>query len=173
MPLAAIALLLVASQAPLEAPLTVAALRQGDAVELRFELTVPLPEATLAALPSGAELRVVYPVRLRARRSLIWDRRLWRGEITAAVVFDPVIGRYRCQLVLDRVIVATQETELAADALAWLRSPPAVRLDLPPGKRTPELVVRVRAVFSSTTKLLLFPSVDGTDWVEAPVEWEL
>jgi hypothetical protein len=151
-------------------PLVIHVERQRDTLEVSFELTAPLPEAFIAALPTGAQVRVVYPVRLRARRSLIWDRRLWRGEVTSAVAFDPVIGRYRCELVLDQVIVASTETDAAEAAIAWLRSPPAVRLDLPPGRRVPELAVRVRAVFASATHWLLFPTIEGTDWVEARVE---
>jgi hypothetical protein len=31
------------------------------------------------------------------------------------------------------------------------------------------LWVRVRAVFSSSTKWLFFPDTEGTEWVEAPI----
>jgi hypothetical protein len=170
MPVAAWLLVVAASlTAPVE-PLSLSVARQRDAIELRFALLTPLPEGFVAALPTGAQVRVVYPVRVRSRRALLWDRRLWRGEVTSTVAFDPVIGRYHCELVLDRVIVATQETESAAAASAWLTSPPPVRLDIPAERRTAELTVRVRAVFSSATKWLLFPTVEGTDWVEVLVE---
>jgi hypothetical protein len=95
---------------------------------------------------------------------------MWHGEITSSVAFDPVVGRYRCELVLDRVIVATRETPSPTEALAWLRSPPPVRLDLPAGRRTADLLVRVRAVYASATRWLMFPSVEGTDWVEVRLE---
>lgn len=144
--------------------------RERDALEVRVELLAPLPDALQAALPTGAQVRVVYPLRLRVRRSFMWDRRVWRGEIASSVAFDPVVGRYRCELVLDRVIVATRETASPTEALAWLRSPPSVRLDLPAERRTADLLVRVRAVFASATRWLLFPSVEGTDWVEVRLE---
>jgi len=166
MPVAAWLLVVAAGLSAQTEPLTITVARERDALEVRFELVEPLPGPLLAALPTGAQVRVVYPVRLRVGRSFLWDRRLWRGEVTSSVAFDPVIGRYRCELVLDRVIVTTRETESPSDAVAWLRSPPAVRLDLPAERRSADLVVRVRAVFASATKWLLFPSVEGTDWVE-------
>jgi hypothetical protein len=170
MPLIACLLLVATALAEPAAPLALEVARHRDALEVKFRLLAPLPDSFIAALPTGAQVRVVYPVRLRSRRSFTWDRRLFRGEVTSSVAFDPVIGRYRCELILDQVIVATQETEAAGTALAWLTSPPAVRLDLPAERRTAEVVVRVRAVFSSTTRWLLFPAVDGTDWVEVQVE---
>ncbi len=169
MPLAAW-LLLAATSLPASAePLTVAVSRQRDALELRVHLVAELPDPLVSALPTGAQVRVVYPIRFRAQRRLMWDRRLWRGEVAATVTFDPVVGRYRCELVLDRVIVAAEETQSHDQALAWLRSPPAVRLELPPGRRAGDLVVRVRAVFSATTRWLLFPVDVATDWVEVTV----
>jgi hypothetical protein len=113
---------------------------------------------------------VAYPLRVRARRRLLWDRRVWRGHIICTVAFDPVTGRYRCELLLDSVIVASAEVSEAEDARRWLRAPPAVRLALPASKRPPQLLVRIRAVFASSTKWLLFPSVEGSDWVEVAVE---
>jgi hypothetical protein len=170
MPIVAWLLIFAAGLTAPGEPLALEVTRQRDALELRFRLLAPLPDAFVAALPSGAQVQVVYPVRLRSRRAFLWDRRLWHGEVTSTVTFDPVIGRYRCELILDQVIVATQETEAAAAAMAWLTSPPAVRLDLPAERRTADVAVRVRAVFSSTTRWLLFPTVEGTDWVEIQVE---
>jgi hypothetical protein len=163
-------LILAAGLAAPTEPLRVSVARERDALEVRVELLAPLPDTLQTALPSGAQVRVVYPLRLRVRRSFVWDRRLWKGEITASVAFDPVVGRYRCELVLDRVIVATRETDSSTAALVWLRSPPAVRLDLPAERRSADLLVRVRAVFASATRWLLFPSVEGTDWVEVRLE---
>jgi len=155
---------------PTSADVEVAAERDHDALELSFRLLVPVPQALDAALPSGAQVRIVYSVRVKAERRLIWNRRLWKGDVTAGVTFDPVTGRYRCELLLDEVIVASQETRIPAEARQWLIAPPPVRLSLPSGRRSPELVVRVRAIFSSATRWLLFPSVDGTEWAELRVE---
>jgi hypothetical protein len=170
MSLVACFLLAVAGLAAPAEPLVVSVARERDALEVRVELVAPLPEPLQAALPTGAQVRVSYPLRLRVHRSVLWDRRLWRGEIVSSVAFDPVIGRYRCELVLDRVIVATRETESPQAAVAWLRSPPPVRLDVPAERRAAALLVRVRAVFASATKWLLFPVVEGTDWVEVRLE---
>jgi len=141
-----------------------------QAIEVRFRLLEDLPEPFLAALPTGAQVRVEYPVRVRGHRRLWWDRRVWRGAVVATVAFDPVTGRYRCELLLDRVIVDGTEASSAQEALQWLTAPPPVRLALPSGKGQRQLLVRVRAVFASSTKWLLFPATDGTPWVEIPVE---
>ena len=170
MPVAGWLLVVAAGLAAPAEPLVVNVARERDALEVRVELIAPLPDALQAALPTGAQVRVAFPVRLRVHRSFFWDRRMWHGEITSSVAFDPVVGRYRCELVLDRVIVATRETPSPTEALAWLRSPPPVRLDLPAGRRTADLLVRVRAVYASATRWLMFPSVEGTDWVEVRLE---
>ncbi|MCP4895561.1 MAG: DUF4390 domain-containing protein [bacterium] len=164
-------LLAVCLLAALEAtePLTVSAQRERGAIEVSFELTSDLPESFVAALPTGAQVRVVYAVRVRGARKLWWDRRLWRGEVTSAVTFDPVIGRYLCELVLDSAIVASQEVDTPEEAQEWLKAPPAVRLILPEVKNLEKLRVRVRVVFASHTKWLILPEVDGTDWIQVPV----
>ncbi len=150
-------------------PLAVSAHRERGAVEVSFELASDLPESFAAALPSGAQVRIVYAVRVRGARSFWWDRRIWRGEVTSAVTFDPVIGRYLCELVLDGAIVATEEVEAPEEARKWLTAPPPVRLILPEVKSEKGLRVRVRAVFASRTKWLILPAVEGTDWIQVPV----
>ena len=109
-------------------------------------------------------------MKVRALRRLLWNRKVWEGEVASRIAFDPVTGRYQCELILDQVIVTSVESLSAEEAEAWLSRPPAVRLSIPFGRRQPELVVRVRAVFASSTKWLVFPSVEGTEWVEVSVE---
>jgi hypothetical protein len=160
--------LVAASQ--LSGPLEVSAHRERGAIVVSFRLTEALPEALASALPSGAQIRVEYPVRIRQRRSMWWDRRLWRGEVASTVTYDPVIGRYRCELVLDGAIVESQEVESAEEAADWLRAPPPVRVILPEVKHENRLRIRVRAEFSSRTKWLILPSVEGTDWIEVAMD---
>jgi hypothetical protein len=88
------------------------------------------------------------------------------------VAFDPVTGRYLCELILDDVIITSLETEVPSEARQWLTAPPPVRVVLPPSRKALRLRVRSRAVFSSSTTWLIFPSVDGTDWVEVRLEAE-
>jgi hypothetical protein len=143
--------------------------RDRDVLTVRFSLLEPLPESIDAALPSGALVRVRYPLRIRVPRRLWWDRKIWKGEVLATAAFDPVTGRYRCELVLDGIIVTSVEFDSASAARDFLTNPGPVRLSLPPTKRS-ELRVRVRAVYSSGTKWLLFPSAEGTEWIEVPVD---
>jgi hypothetical protein len=150
-------------------PLTVEVTRTRDVLAVDFALVADLPEAFEAALPSGAVVRVVYPMQLRSDRRLWWDRRLWRGKVTSAAVFDPMTGRYRCELVLDEIVVATQECERVEDARQWLVNPPSVRLSLEGADKPERLRIRVKAIFSSSTTWLIFPSVEGTGWVEVPL----
>lgn len=140
------------------------------ALRVGLRLEVPLPEAFVEALPTGAQVRVRYQLQVRSRRSMWWDRRIWRGTVIAMVAFDPVTGRWRCDLTLDDVVVTSEEVENADDARAWLSQPPPVRLVLPRLKRSPQLYVRARAVFQSSTAWLVFPSVDGTDWTEVVLD---
>jgi len=149
-------------------PLTVHVHRAGAALEVSVELGAPLPEQLDRALPTGAEVRVTYDLRVLARRPLWWDKRVWRGKMSATVAFDPVTGRYRCDQLLEDVIVASQETTSADAARSWLTAPPPVRLVLPRTKRA--LRLRARAVLTSGTKWLIFPTTTGSDWVEVPVE---
>ena len=141
-----------------------------DAIAVQVELVGPLPGQMEAALPSGAVVRVRYPLRVRAGRRLWWDRRIFRGEMIVTAAFDPLTGRYRCEQTLDEVIVGSIELDTAAAVSDWLRAPPPVHLSLPEGRWPQRLTVRARAVFTSSTTWLVFPSVEGTDWVEVPVE---
>ncbi len=140
-----------------------------ESLEVQLELQEPLPEVFAEALPSGAVISVVYPLKVRSKRSFFWDRRLWRGEVIASATFDPITGRYRCELLLDEVMVASEERETADRALGWWTRPPAVRLALRDVKRIDRVYVRVRAVYSTSTTWLVFPDIEGTKWVEAPI----
>ena len=141
-----------------------------ESLEVQLELQEPLPEVFAEALPSGAVISVVYPLKVRSKRSFFWDRRLWRGEVIASATFDPITGRYRCELLLDEVMVASEERETADRAQEWLTRPPAVRLALRDVKRIDRVYVRVRAVYSTSTTWLVFPVSTGTEWVEARLD---
>lgn len=140
-----------------------------DTLTVQFRLTEPLPESLESALPSGATVAVRYQVRVRVIRKVWWDKKMWTGEAVATAVFDPVIGRYRCELVLDGVIVASHEVETIDAARSWLVDPGRVRFAMPEEMPTRPLRVRVRAVFASSTKWLFFPDIEGTAWVEQPI----
>ncbi|MCG6962449.1 MAG: DUF4390 domain-containing protein [Acidobacteria bacterium] len=160
-------LLTVALAAGSSLPLEVQLSRSGAALEVRLTLNAPLPALLHEALPSGAQVRIVYPIQVRSRRALLWDRRVWRGELVSTVAFDPLTGRYRCELLLNDVIVASRETTSPDVALEWLRTPPPFRVILPPTRHA--LYLRVRAVYSSTTTWLVLPQTEGTDWTVVPV----
>ena len=149
-------------------PLEVHVRRVGGALEVRLVLNAKLPEPITGALPSGAQVNVKYQLRVRRRRAVLWDPRVWRGEAVSSVVFDPVTGRYRCELLLNDVIVESRETESAATALLWLRSPPAFRLLLPRTRHA--LRLSARAVFATGGTWLVFPTAKGTSWITVPVE---
>ena len=151
------------------APLAIAVAPVRGALEVQLHLSQPLPETFTDALPSGAVVRVIYPLKVRRSRSLVWDGRIWKGEVTSRAIFDPLTGRYQCELLLDQVIVTSAEVESAEEALTWLTSPPPVRLGLEDVRSLKRLYVRARAVFSITTTLFVFPDAEGTDWVTVPV----
>jgi hypothetical protein len=166
---ALLAVLLAAASAA-AAPIVVSTALADDTLTVDFRLTGALPAALEAALPSGAAVEVRYQVRVRSTRKLWWDKKMWGGEAVATAIFDPVIGRYECELVVDGVIVSSQEFETVDAARSWLADPGRVRFAMPEVPRSRPMWVRVRAVFSSSTKWLFFPETEGTDWVEAPIE---
>ena len=142
---------------------------ERDSLTVNFQLTEPLPESLEAALPSGATVAVRYQLRVRASRKMWWDKKMWTGEAVATAVFDPVIGRFRCELVLDGVIVASHEVESLEAAREWLVNPGPVRFAMPENIGSRPLRVRMRAVFASSTQWLFFPDIEGTEWVEQPI----
>jgi|AMFO01.1.fsa_nt_gi hypothetical protein len=150
--------------------LEVRARRVGGALEVRLVLHGALPRTISDALPSGAQVNVVYPVQVRRRRAVIWDPKIWEGRVVSTVRFDPVTGRYRCELLLNDVIMKARETADPGVALAWLRSPPPIRLLLPGTRHA--LRLKCRAVFSTGTTWLVFPTSRGTDWVTVAIEGE-
>jgi hypothetical protein len=162
--------LLLAAAAAVPEPIALEAAREPAAVEISFELVTPLPDDLADALASGAEVRLVYPLRVKAKRRGLVDKRLWSGELVSIAAFDPVTGRYRCQVVLDRIITSTGEVESAEAAHRWLTAPPPVRVELPENRQHANLKIRVRAVFSSGTTWLIFPTQDATPWAEISLD---
>lgn len=151
-------------------PLVLTAIRDPAALEVKFELTSELPDDIVASLESGAEVRLSYPLRVKAKRRAWWDRKLWSGELVTIAAFDAVTGRYRCQVILDGIITASDELETTEAARHWLTAPPPVRVELPEERRASRLKVRVRAVFSSGTTWLIFPTQEATPWTEIEVQ---
>jgi hypothetical protein len=168
MPLA-LSLLLAAGMVLPEPPL-LEVTREPAAVEIAFRLVTALPEHLAAGLESGAEVRLAYPIRVKAKRRGWWDRRVWSGELVTTVAFDAVTGRYRCEVILDGIITESREVESADGAVGWLTAPPPVRVELPEERRNAILRVRVRTVFSSGTTWLIFPTQEATRWTESTLE---
>jgi len=151
-------------------PMTLEVARQGDAVVLSVGLPEELPDALAERLSTGATTEIDYALRVYAPRKLIPDRRVWKATAKATVTFDAVTGRFLCQLIVNGDTTASREVDTIAAARRWLRSPPVVEFVVPPGRRDDLLKVRARAVFSSGTSWLIFPTTEGTDWVEVQVE---
>lgn len=151
------------------APLTVHISPEHQSLDVRLILNEPLPEVFLDALPSGGVVRVMYPLRVRSKRNLWWDGRVWKGVMTSQASFDPITGRYRCELLLDEIIVASKEVDTMDDAVTWLKAPPSVRVVVSDFKNLKRLYLRARAVFSTSTTWLIFPDRKGTEWVSVPV----
>ncbi|MBD3849651.1 MAG: DUF4390 domain-containing protein [Acidobacteria bacterium] len=162
------ALLLVVSLA--SDALLVGVDRSPEELAIRFELLVEMPEAVANTISSGARIEIDYPLRVYARRRMFPDRRIWKGVARSTVTFDAITGRYLCQLIVNGSTTVSREVDSVEFALQWLTAPPAVEVPLPKGRRAAFLRVRARAVFSSGTTWLVFPSTEGTDWVEVKLE---
>jgi hypothetical protein len=137
---------------------------------IRFELLAEMPESVVNTVSSGVRIEIDYPLRVYGRRKMFPDRRIWKGVARSTVTFDAITGRYLCQLIVNGSTTVSREVDSLEVALKWLASPPAVEVPLPKGRRDAFLRVRVRAVFSSGTTWLVFPSSEGTDWVEVKLE---
>jgi len=144
--------------------------RLPEELTIRFELLSELPESVVSTVSSGARIEINYPLRVYARRKMFPDRRVWKGVARATVTFDAITGRYLCQLIVNDSTTVSREVESIGLALQWLKAPPAVEVPIPKARREAFLRVRVRAVFSSGTKWLVFPSSEGTAWVEVKIE---
>jgi hypothetical protein len=144
--------------------------RGPEELTIRFELLADMPESVVNAVSSGARIEVDYPVRVYGRRKMFPDRRIWKGIARSTVTFDAITGRYLCQLIVNGSTTVSREVDSIDFALQWLAAPPAVEVPLPKGRRDAFLRVRVRAVFSSGTTWLVFPSTEGTDWIEVKLE---
>ncbi len=162
------AVLLVASLA--SDALHVGVDRGSEELVIRFELLAETPASVVNAVSSGARIEINYPLRVYARRRMFPDRRVWKGEARSTVTFDAITGRYLCQLIVNGSTTVSREVDSVEFALQWLTAPPPVEVPIPKGRRDAFLRVRVRAVFSSGTTWLVFPSTEGTDWVEVKLE---
>ncbi len=151
------------------APLSIHVSPEPASLAVSVTLETPLSEVVIDTLPSGGIVRIIYPLSVRSHRTFWWDARIWKGQLTSQVTFDPITGRYRCELLLDEIVVATREVETIDEAVAWLTAPPPVRLVLKEVKNLDRLYLRARAVFSSSTTWLGVPDREGTDWVTVPV----
>lgn len=151
-------------------PVTLEVARRGDAIVLSIALAEELPAALAERLSTGATTEIDYALRVYAPRKLIPDRRVWKATATATVTFDAVTGRFLCQLIVNGDTTASREVDTLEAARGWLRSPPVVELVVPPGRRDDLLKVRARAIFASGTSWLIFPTTEGTEWVEVQIE---
>ena len=164
----AAAVLLIASLA--SDALLVEVDRGPEELVVRFELLAEMPESVVNTVSSGARIEIDYPLRVYARRRMFPDRRIWKGVARSTVTFDAITGRYLCQLIVNGSTTVSREVDSVEVARQWLTAPPAVEVPLSKGRRDAFLRVRVRAVFSSGTTWLVFPSTEGTDWVEVKLE---
>lgn len=144
--------------------------RGAEKLSISFSLHQELPDSIEETLSSGATAIVDYPLRVYGRRRLLPDRKVWKGIARVTVSFDGVTGRYLCQLIVNGDTTASREVQSVDEARAWLTAPPAVEVALPKARADDILRVRVRAVFESGTTWLVFPSTDGTDWLEVRLE---
>jgi hypothetical protein len=144
--------------------------RGAEELVIGIELLSEIPEEIASAITSGARAEIRYHLRVYARRRMFPDRKLWKGVARSTVNFDAVTGRYLCQLIVNGSTTASREVDSAEVAKQWLMSPPPIEVPVPQGRRDAFLRVRVRAVFSSGTTWLVFPTTDGTDWVEVKLE---
>ena len=151
-------------------PMVIDVDRGIDELVIRIELVEDLPEELETAFSTGSRVAIDYPLRVYGRRRMFPDRRVWKGVVQSAVAFDAVTGRYLCQLIVNGTITVSREVDSAADAHRWLVAPPAVEIRIPEARREAFLRVRARAVFSSGTTWLVFPSTEGTGWVEVRLE---
>ncbi len=146
--------------------------RGREELRISFALGESLPESVQQGLGSGAEAEVDYQLRVYARRKFFPDRKVWKGLAKSTVTFDAVTGRYLCQLIVNGDTTFSREVDSVAEALRWLSAPPPVTVPLPEGRRDAVLRVRARAVFDSGTTWLVFPTTEGTDWLEVRLEPE-
>lgn len=144
--------------------------RNARELVIGIELLTAVPEEILTAIPTGARAEIEYHLRVYARRRMFPDRKVWKGVARTTVNFDAVTGRYLCQLIVNGSTTASREVDSAEAAKLWLLAPPAVEVSIPEGRRDAFLRVRARAVFSSGTTWLVFPTTDGTDWIEVKLE---
>jgi hypothetical protein len=151
-------------------PLAIDVVRGPEELVIQFELTEELPESLASVISSGATVEINYALRVYGRRRLFPDRRIWKGAAQSIVSFDAVTGRYRCQLIVSGTTTTSREVDSAGAALQWLAAPPPVAVPLPRARRDAHLRIRVRAVFSSGTTWLVFPTTEGTDWVEVKLD---
>ncbi len=151
-------------------PLSLEVDRRAEALVIQFKIAGELPQSVESTLGSGLATEIDYTFRVYGRRRFFPDRKIWKGVAKASVTFDAVTGRYRCQVIVNGTTTVSMEVDTADAARRWLMAPPAVEVPIPRGRRDAFLRVRARAVFSSGTSWLIFPSTEGTDWVEVQLE---
>jgi hypothetical protein len=151
-------------------PLSVEVDRGAEALVVKFKLAGDLPPSVESTLDSGLATEIDYTFRVYGRRRFFPDRKIWKGVAKASATFDAVTGRYRCQVIVNGTTTISREVDTAEAARHWLMAPPAVEVPLPRGRRDAYLRVRARAVFSTGTSWLIFPSTEGTDWIEVRLE---
>ena len=151
-------------------PLSLEVDRGAEALVVQFKLAGELPPSVESTLDSGLATEIDYTFRVYGRRRMFPDRKIWKGVAKASATFDAVTGRYRCQVIVNGTTTVSREVDTAEAARRWLMAPPAVEVPLPRGRRDAYLRVRARAVFSSGTSWLIFPSTEGTDWIEVQLE---
>ena len=89
------------------------------------------------------------------------------GELITISLFDAVTGRYRSQIILNGIITAIRRGRVRRRGSPVVdQSSAGSGSNCRPSADGPILRIRVRAMFSSGTTWLIFPTIDATPWSE-------
>jgi hypothetical protein len=136
-------------------------------LSVQMALNRELPAQWTQALAAGAPMSITYRMHLLRNRRWLWDRRLARHDVVIKAQRDPLTGVFTLVAELDGEILASAQAESLDDAIRWVKHPPTAELPLP--LRHEPLWLIVRAEFLTHYKMLVFPSTEGTDWLQKAI----
>jgi hypothetical protein len=136
-------------------------------LQVQMAVMRELPEEWTQALAAGAPVSITYRLHLYRNRRWLWDLRLANHELQIKAQRDPLTGVFTLVAEFDEEILASGQAESLEEAVRWVKRPPTVEVAVP--LRHEPLWLFVRAEFFTRYRLLVFPTTDGTEWLQKAI----
>jgi hypothetical protein len=140
--------------------------RDGERLELSFQLVAGFDDALRRRIESGLPTGFVYQIKLERVRKWWLNGEVEKAQLEVFAMYNAITREYLVNFKHDGKLIdsrTVKSLEEAERAMSIIHALPAFELEVVPDAR---MVLRVRADLGSKNFLGLFPTTISTDWTE-------